>query len=178
MPLRSMCDGPHPAGHCTQCSGGDTSHGSPTTLPATTIGVKAGSVTAWDSWTVSLTTGSRHRSPHPRRDNSLWPLFGAQLLCISLKLFQLPPPALAQSLTQSLDLWRKRSPEASHLAKDMSPQGVLQDLGWKPELRSVLPSSSLAEAGRWKVGYLWELLARSQAQLEWMVWATDIPKEC
>lgn len=34
------------------------------------------------------------------------------------------------------------------------------------------------EAGRLKVGYLWELLARSQAQLDGTVWAADIPKEC
>ena len=131
------------AGHCTQCSGGDTSHGSPMTLPGTIV-VKVGSVTAWDSWTVSLITGSRHCSLQPRRDDSLWPLLAGQLLCISLKLSQLPPPTLAQSLAQSLDLWPKGSPEAGHLAKDMSPQGVLQDLGWQPELRSVLSSSSLA----------------------------------
>ena len=159
------------AGHCTQCSGGDTSHGSPMTLPGTIV-VKERSVTAWDSWTVSLTSGSRHRSPHLGRDDSLWPLLEAQLLCISLKLFQLPPPTLAQSLAQSLD-WG-RPPGKGH-----GPSGSAARFGLAT--RAKVCSSFLQprpEAGRWKVSYLWELLARSQAQLDGTVWAADIPKEC
>ena len=59
----------------------DTSHPSPMTLLGTTVIVGVGSLTARGSWAAGRTTGSKHLSTHPRReDNSLWSLLTAQPL--------------------------------------------------------------------------------------------------